>query len=257
MTYQAEITENSCDNFQDSIESLKRKEQNGVLLLKNRVNVFDRIEIESPGARMCTNIYNLVIGLVLCWGMGINWLGAKNLHFTAIANIDPLLFIIGCLCTCCLGVILFEKSTQPLLSFLGYNFVVLSVGLIISFMAHPYDPSLVPDTLRIVVLVTVTMTAFSTLFPKYFEKFFGGLTIAVLAVVTIAAIEILLLNKQHHIIALLVVLAFCGYIGIDWGRANRIPKTLPNAVDSAAAVYMDIINLFLRLLRIPARRRES
>ena len=80
MSYHAEMTENSCDNFQDSIESLKKKERNGVLLLKNRVNVFDRIEIESPGTRMGAHIYNLVIGLMLCWGMVINWLGAKNLH---------------------------------------------------------------------------------------------------------------------------------------------------------------------------------
>ena len=49
---------------------------------------------------------------------------------------------------------------------------------------------------------------------------------------------------------------FCGYIGVDWGRANRIPKTVDNAVDSAAALYMDIINLFLRLLRLTGRRRQ-
>lgn len=100
------------------------------------------------------------------------------------------------------------------------------------------------------------MTGFSVLFPKYFEKFFGALFIAILAVIIVAAIEIMLLNKHHHIIDLLAVLVFCGYIGIDWGRANRIPKTLPNAVDSAAAVYMDIINLFPRLLRIPLKRRD-
>ena len=256
MTYHIEMTENSCDNFQDSIESLKKKERNGVLLLKNRVNVFDRIEIESPGTRMGAHIYNLVIGLMLCWGMVINWLGAKNLHSAVIANVDPLFFMLGCLGICCIGTLLIKTSTQLLISFLGYNFVVVSFGLAISFLAHSYDPALVPDMLRIVVLATITMTVCSAISPKYFEKFFGGLTIAVVAVVSIAAIEILLLNKQHHIIELFMALAFCGYIGIDWSRANRIPKTLPNAVDSTAAVYMDIINLFLGLLRIPAKRKE-
>jgi hypothetical protein len=33
-----------------------------------------------------------------------------------------------------------------------------------------------------------------------------------------------------------------------WGRANQIPRTMDNAVDSAAALYMDIIDLFLRSL---------
>jgi FtsH-binding integral membrane protein len=256
MTYQAEITENSCGNFQDSIESLKKKERNGVLLLKNRVNVFDRIEIESPGARMCTHIYNLVIGLVLCWGMVVSWLVAKNMSSAAIAGMGPLLVVTACLGACCIGVILYKKSTQPLISFLGYNFIVIAFGFAISLPSYSNDPSLVPDMLRIVALVTATMTVFSAIFPKYFEKFLGGLTIAALAVVTIGGIEILLLNKQHQIIELLVVLAFCGYIGIDWGRANRIPKTFPNAVDSAAAVYMDIIDLLLGLLRMPAKRKE-
>ncbi len=54
-----------------------------------------------------------------------------------------------------------------------------------------------------------------------------------------------------------VALLFCGYIGYDWARANQIPKTVDNAIDSAAALYMDIINLFLRILRIMGRSRRS
>jgi FtsH-binding integral membrane protein len=50
-----------------------------------------------------------------------------------------------------------------------------------------------------------------------------------------------------------VVAIFCGYIGVDWSRANSIPKTLDNAIDSAAALYMDIINLFVRILSIMGR----
>jgi FtsH-binding integral membrane protein len=52
-----------------------------------------------------------------------------------------------------------------------------------------------------------------------------------------------------------VVLIFCGYIGYDWGKAQRQEKTIDNAVDSAAAIYMDIINLFLRILRILGRKK--
>ena len=52
----------------------------------------------------------------------------------------------------------------------------------------------------------------------------------------------------------IVAAIFCGYIGVDWGRANRIERTLDNAVDSAASLYLDIINLFLRVLRILSRK---
>ena len=47
---------------------------------------------------------------------------------------------------------------------------------------------------------------------------------------------------------------FSGYIGYDWARAQALPKTLDNAVDCAAALYVDIVILFLRLLRMFARR---
>ncbi|KGK42996.1 hypothetical protein LH51_02440, partial [Nitrincola sp. A-D6] len=42
-----------------------------------------------------------------------------------------------------------------------------------------------------------------------------------------------------------------GNLGLEYAQ---IPKTLDNAVDSAAALYMDIINLFLRILRILGRK---
>ena len=256
MSYQAEITEHSCGNFQESIESLKKKEQDGVLLLKNRGNVFDRIEIESPGTRVSSYTYNLIIGMVLCWGLYLNWLLAKNQVFAALADLSHLLFMGGCFAACCFGVFLFNKSTKPFFSFLGYNFVVVPLGLAINATVQPFVPFLVMDTLRVAALATLTMTCFGVLLPKIFEKITRALFTSVLAVVFIAAVEILMLQKQHHVIDLLMALVFCGYVGIDWGRANRIPKTIPNAVDSAAAVYMDIINLFLRLFRKPVRKNR-
>ena len=45
-----------------------------------------------------------------------------------------------------------------------------------------------------------------------------------------------------------VALIFCGYIGYDWVEAQNKYKTLDNAVDSAMDLYLDIINLFVRLL---------
>ena len=256
MSYHAEITEKTCNNFQQSIESLKRKEQNGILLLKNRDNVFDRIAIESPGARVSAYTYNLVIGMVLCWGLYINWLLVKKLDFIVSAGFSPLTFMGGCFAALGLGVFLFNNSTRPMFSFLGYSLVVVPLGVAINATVQPFAPFLVTDALRVAVLALITMTCFSVFLPRFFEKITGALLIAILSVVFIAAVEILMLQKHHHLIDLIAALVFCGYIGIDWGRANRIPKTIPNAVDSAAAVYMDIINLFLRLFRIPANKNR-
>ena len=54
----------------------------------------------------------------------------------------------------------------------------------------------------------------------------------------------------------IVALIFCGYIGLDWNRAQQYPKTLDNAIDSAADIYLDVVNLFVRILSITGKRRD-
>ncbi len=217
--------------------------------------VFSRTEHESHGRRISTNVYNLVIGLVLCWGFLVNWLMVKTIPHESIAGINPWAFFIGYFASCFFGIFLFTKSEAPLISFIGYNFVVVPFGLIINLVVYHYDPTLVVDAIRVTGLVTFVMMVLGSLFPAFFQRIAGALTIALVVVIIVEMIEIFILKVHHGIIDWVIAVIFCGYIGYDWGRANRIPKTVDNAVDSAASLYMDIINLFLRILRIMGRRR--
>ena len=217
--------------------------------------VFDRTEDQTSGRRISRNVYNLVIGLVLCWGFLVNWFMVKTIPYESVAAIHPLVFLIGYLASCFFGIYLYTKSDVPLVSFIGYNFVVVPFGLIINLVVHRYDPALVIDAIRVTGLVTFVMMVLGSIFPRFFEKIVGALTIALIIVIIVELIEVFILGIHHGIIDWIVVIIFCGYIGYDWGRANRIPKTVDNAVDSAASLYIDIINLFLRILRIMGRRR--
>lgn len=215
-------------------------------------SVFDRMTTDDPivGA----GIYNLVIGLTLIWGFAVNYWMVTNIDPEAIANVNPWIFFIGYFASCFFGIYLFQKSTNPVVSFIGYNFVVVPFGLIINMVVSQYDPELVTEAIRITGLVTIAMMCLGTLFPAFFQKISGALTIALLLVIVVEMIEVFIFNTHHGILDWIVVLIFCGYIGYDWGRANQIPKTIDNAIDSAAALYMDIINLFLRILRILGRK---
>lgn len=216
-------------------------------------NVFERRETTDPIIGAAT--YNLVIGLTLAWGFAVNWFMVKNIDPNLIATINPIVFFIGYFVFCFLGVYLFNKSSNPIVSFLGYNLVVVPFGLIINLVVNRYDASLVADAIRVTGIVTVVMMCLGSLFPAFFKRISRALGIALLIVIIVELVEIFFLHRHHGIIDWIVVVIFCGYIGYDWGRANQIPKTVDNAIDSAAALYMDIINLFLRILRIMGRNR--
>ena len=49
---------------------------------------------------------------------------------------------------------------------------------------------------------------------------------------------------------------FSLYIGYDLHRSQQFAKTLDNAVDCALDIYLDIANLFLRLLRLLSRKKD-
>lgn len=215
-------------------------------------NVFERTQTGEP--EISSRLYNLIIGAVLCWGFWVNYLMVSTIPVESIMTINPWVFFIGYFASCFAGVYLFSSSSNPLISFLGYNLVVLPFGLVINIVVAQYDPALVVEAIKVTGLVTGIMMILGTLFPAFFARISGALTISLLIVIVIELVQIFVFGIHQAWIDWVVAVIFCGYIGYDWGRANQIPRTVDNAVDSAAALYMDIINLFLRILRIMGRK---
>jgi FtsH-binding integral membrane protein len=216
-------------------------------------DVFQRTGTDTATVSGAT--YNLLIGLVLCWGFLFNWVIVREVDTAWLTSINPLIFFGGYFASCFFGVYLFNKSEEPAISFIGYNFVVVPFGLIVNLVVSQYQPELVMQAIQITASVTVLMMVLGTLFPQFFQNIYTGLVVSLLGVLIIELFQIFVLGIHSNWIDWVVAIIFCGYVGYDWGRANQIPKTVDNAIDSAAAIYMDIINLFLRILRILGRRR--
>jgi len=217
-------------------------------------DIFNRSSTD--GAIVSSETYNLIIGLVLCWGFLINWLIVRHVDTAWLLKINPWIFFISYFASCFFGIYLFNKSKEPAISFLGYNFVVVPFGLIVNIVVSRYEPNLVLQAIQITAVVTIIMMMLGVVFPKFFQSIRFMLFITLLIVIIIELFQIFVLRIHSEWIDWAVAFIFCGYIGYDWGRANNIPKTVDNAIDSAAAIYMDIINLFLRILRILGRRRR-
>ena len=216
-------------------------------------DVFKRTGLDAP--EISGAMYNAVIGLALGWGFWVNWWMVKNVPVESIRAVNPLLFFIGYFAACLLGVYLFNSSRNPAVSFQGYNLVVVPFGLVINLVVSRYDPGLVAQAMQITGGVTAGMMALGIMFHEFFKKIHFALTMALLLMIVVELVQYFVFHTSSGVTDWIVAAIFCGYIGYDWGRANNIPKTVDNAVDSAAALYMDIINLFLRILRILGRRK--
>ena len=218
-------------------------------------SVFDRTKLERGETVISEGLYNFFIGLVLSYGLFANMLMVKYIPATAILGINHWVFFIGYFASCFFGVFLYIKSINPWISFIGYNFVVVPFGLVINIVVANYSQTLVVEAVQITGAVTISMMILGSLFPAFFKRIATALTVSLLLVIVWELVATFIFKKVYGIIDWIVVVIFCGYIGVDWGRANQIPKTVDNAIDSAAALYMDIINLFLRLLRILGRSK--
>ena len=194
--------------------------------------------------------YNLIIGACLLYGFLAN---ALIVHFCSqfFMNMNQWVFIIGYF-VCCIAGIIVTRSKKPIMSFIGYNLVVLPIGAVLSVCLPDFSGNDIMLAIVLTGAVVAVMMALATLFPKVFSKMGLALLIA-LTVALIAELVAMLLGYTGSIFSVIFVVIFSLYIGYDWYKAKSYPKTLDNAIDSALDLYLDIINLFIRLLDIISR----
>ena len=207
------------------------------------------------GTQVTERAYNMTIGLTLLWGILINVVMAVFFTYQILSLNYILVLVvyfagtIGCS-------ILVHKSSSPAVSFAGFTGMAICMGLLLTFYVTAFSGHSVAYAFIATGLVTVIMVILSMLYPAFFEGLGRTLIVSLLACIIMQVIGSFLLGLPMTIIDYAVALIFCGYIGLDWCRAQRYPKTLDNAIDSAADIYLDIVNLFIRILSITGKRSK-
>lgn len=216
----------------------------------------------ASGKIISSEMYNLIIGGVLLYGFIINAVmtavfGNSILRFVAAS---PIVFYISYFVLAIAGTLMVRKSDNPVISFIGYNLIVVPIGMVIAVSVTLYGlvgySSVVATAFGITAAVTLVMMFVSSLFPNVFLSMGRVIGITLLATVVIELI-MLIIGASLGIIDYIVVAIFCLYVGYDWAKANAIEKTADNAIDSACELYLDIANLFLRIMRILSRANRN
>ena len=211
-----------------------------------------------PETLISENAYNAVIVGVLLWGLIINYILCRTVG-DVFRYISPMVFFIGYIAMAITGVLISSRSHNVLVSFLGYNLVVVPFGLVISTLVEYYasiDPSIVTNAFLYTFIITAGMLVLAVVKPSIFSRL-GGALGAVLLGLILCEVVLLIFHVRQQVTDWIAAGLFSLYIGYDIYRSQQYPKTLDNAVDSALDIYMDIANLFIRILSILGDSRSS
>ena len=203
---------------------------------------------------LTTSTYNLILGMTILYGFVINAIlvAVAGDFFMAM---NPILFLIIYFVSGIGGSVIANNSNNPAVSFLGYNMLVVPMGGLLSICLPYYQGADILSALVVTGIAVGLMIIVSTIFPDFFRGL-GRTLFFSLLIGLIGEIIAMLLGYGGNFFNWVFVIIFTLYIGYDWCRAQEYPKTVDNAIDSALDIYLDIINLFIRILEIMSKKDD-
>ncbi len=192
--------------------------------------------------------YNFVIGACIVYGFVLNAIIVATCSDLFI-TMNPIVFIVGYLICCIAGIVL-TTSTNPAVSFAGYNLVVVPLGAVLATILPGHSAGAILHAVVITAVIFVVMTCLATIFPQTFAKLGRGLFISLVVLIIIQLVALLVFGFAGTIFSWAGAVIFTLYIGYDWHVAQSYPKTLDNAIDSACDLYIDLVNLLIDVLNI-------
>ena len=209
------------------------------------------------GDQISIRRYNAVMLLTLLWGFLVN---TVMVYYFAIpimrflSGVGPLWIFIGYFVLAIAGIAISARSANPWMSFLGYNLLVLPIGVLLCLILPGIPVAIVTKALLLTGIVTATMTLLGLVAPNVFLGMGRTLFIALIVGILAELVATFLFHYTGTAFDWLFVVLFSGYIGYDVAKSQIYPKTVDNAVDCALDIYLDIINIFIRLLALLSRK---
>lgn len=180
----------------------------------------------------------------------------KSVDMTSWSLVQWLIAIVAVLGVGFLGIWISAANDNPWLSGLGLALVSGSMGLFLGPAVGQYDPNLVLSVGLETTALVVVLGLVGALVPKNLAGWgnwlFGALIILIIGLLSVPVMGALGLSTAGAFL-------FWNWAGIvifgllviyDLNRAMRVPYTVRNAIDCSIALFLDWINLFIRLLAL-------
>jgi len=203
--------------------------------------------------------FNLIIGAMLLWGFLLNFATVSLFGEQAVRmvrDMNPLVFLLVYLALVFAGNTMIVKG-GPALSFVGYTLIAAPIGILLCVALRGVPTGVITSAVLITAIVTLSFMIAATIFPGFFLSLGRVLLFSLLFMIVGSLISSLFFRGAgHSLYTWLGAGIFSLYIGYDWARANTCARTVDNAIDLSASLYLDIINLFLRIVEIMNKNRK-
>ena len=224
----------------------------------------DSNDLQSPfveiqgSPRISVRTYNLIMAGLILVGftvMGAGALWARTLSFQLMLAGNFLLLGLGPLIASIAGIIMMSvaagRQSTPL-SLAGFSLFVAGFGITAGVGLSAYDLPAVNTAFFATAGITAVAGIAGLMFPGFFQRI-GGVLFSVLVGVFLVEVVLMFMGVGQTVTDWIMVAVFSGFIAYDFNRAARLEPTVPNAVLSASNLFVDIVNVLLRLLRIFSR----
>ena len=189
----------------------------------------------------------LVIGLEYTYCLNNPWI-IESLNFA---------FVIACYVVPFAGIIIMALAGREHLGLMvvGYCMVTLTLGFLMAIVLTEYTAASIQRAILITAIIAISFATLGFIRPDIFRRLyvvcFWGLTAMI-----IIELVMLLLGVHHTWQDWVVIAIFCGFIGYDFYNAANDEPTVDNAIIYACDIFLDIVNVFLRILNIAGERKR-
>lgn len=163
--------------------------------------------------------------------------------------------IVGSFILPLVGVIVLSLSSNSRNLFggvVGYLATVLPIGLLTAYCITVYNIAEITAAIGVTAIIAISFATLGFVKPSFFARIMPVCGFCLLIIV-IAEFILFLLGIQQTITDYIVVVIFCGIIGYDFYHAANDVPTLDNAIWYACEIFLDLLNVFLRVLNIRHR----
>ena len=195
--------------------------------------------------QLSDHIFNMVLGLTVLYGLAANIVTA--MIFGPIFRTWSYTLLLFIWIIFGFGGILLLKKHKFWSHVLAYHLIVVPFGPVLSGLLNMYSSSQVILAISMTAVITAIMLVLSSLFPRFFAKLHGVLLLALGLSLGVSFLG-RYLGFPVSRLSIISVIIFSLYFGYDWYHAQHSEKSINNAIMVAIDFYLDIINIFLRLL---------